>query len=228
MVPMRITMEGYVPALPLRMIAAGVADKVGLSLLVLANGRVEAGNFPNNEVRERDLVWDWNAPGSPARDFLNVFERLNREAGGRLWLTESSSNFTPESLNAQRWQIPQPETPPGMNDTTLEDDLATAFAGLNGRATITRLRADLLGRMLDRDLQLSASALGTRSRTYRYGDVRNTPAPPTCGNDAPGFSSGELRCSATPGTTAGSALSGLAVGLLGAALAVRRRRRATA
>ncbi len=43
MQPVRVTMEGYVPSLPLRMIAAGVADKVGLSLVVFANSRTEAG-----------------------------------------------------------------------------------------------------------------------------------------------------------------------------------------
>lgn len=225
MVPMRITMEGYQPSLPLRMIAAGVADKVGLSLLVIASGRIEATNFPNGEIREQDLVWDWNAPGSPARDYLAAFDRLNREAGGRLWLTESSQSFSRSSLESQRFQIPEPTTPPAMGDTTLDDDLNVAFQGLGSRATVTRLRADLQGRMLDRDLALGASELGPRSRTYRYGDVRNTPAPPSCGNDAPTFSSGELRCTARPGDFGSRGTALLSLGLLGLSVTVLRRRR---
>ncbi|MFO0624422.1 MAG: DUF2330 domain-containing protein [Polyangiales bacterium] len=225
MVPMRITMEGYQPALPLRMIAAGVADKVGLSLLVIANGRMEASNFPNGEVRPQDLVWDWNNPGSPARDFLNAFDRLNREAGGRLWLTESSMRFSSASLAAQRWQIPEPATPPAMGDATLDDDLRVAFEGLGSQATITRMRADLQGRMLDRDLQLSASTLGVRSRNYNYGDVRNTPVP-TC-NTAPNFADGGIRCAAQPGVGSAGAGAWLSLGVLGLC-AARLRRRATA
>jgi hypothetical protein len=226
MVPMRITMEGYQPSLPLRMIAAGVADKVGLSLLVIATGRMEAMNFPNGEVRPQDLVWDWNSPGSPARDFLAAFDRLNREAGGRLWLTESAMPVSPTSLASQQWQIPTPTTPPAMGDTTLADDLRVAFEGLGSQATITRMRADLQGRMLDRDLQLSASALGTRSRTYNYGDVRNTPVP-TC-NGAPNFSDGGIRCAAQPGMGASGSAGLLSLGALGLCAAILRRRAKTA
>jgi hypothetical protein len=226
MVPMRITMEGYQPSLPLRMIAAGVADKVGLSLLVIATGRMEAMNFPNGEVRPQDLVWDWNTPGSPARDFLAAFDRLNRESGGRLWLTESATRFTPASLAAQRWQIPDPVTPPAMGDATLDDDLSVAFEGLGSQATITRMRADLQGRMLDRDLQLAASALGNRSRTYNYGDVRNTPVP-TC-NGAPNFSDGGIRCAAQPGMGATGSAALLSLGALGLCAAILRRRAKTA
>jgi len=222
MVPMRITMEGYQPSLPLRMIAAGVADKVGLSLLVISSGRMEAMNFPNGEVRSQDLVWDWNNPGSPARDYLAAFDRLNREAGGRLWLTESAMPFTPASLASQRWQIPDPATPPAMGDTTLDDDLRVAFEGLGSQAIITRMRADLQGRMLDRDLALSASALGNRSRNYNYGDVRNTPVP-TC-NSAPTFADGGIRCSAQPGMGAAGSGVTLSLGVLGLCAAVLRRR----
>lgn len=62
MQPVRVTMEGYVPRLPLRMIAAGVADKVGLSLVVFSDARIEASNFPNGEAllrRELHLGLGW-------------------------------------------------------------------------------------------------------------------------------------------------------------------------
>ena len=80
MVPMRITMEGYQPSLPLRMIAAGVADKVGLSLLVFNESRVETANFPNAAFRDEDFVYDWNAPPPDlARVVLNRFDALIKE-----------------------------------------------------------------------------------------------------------------------------------------------------
>lgn len=190
MSPVRVTFEGYQPRLPLRMIAAGVADKVGLSLVVLAPSRIEAENFPNGEVRSSDLVWDWTGPRSPSQDFLNAFERLNNAAGGRLWLTESSTTqdsatWTQYGLNLTRFR---PDAGVSANDAggtmtpvaNVEDDVAVAFQGLGPSPWVTRLRADLLGRMLDRDLTMRASDLGARVRLYEYGEQRNAPTFPGC------------------------------------------------
>src|SRR5581483_3680246 len=83
MSPVRVTLPGYVPTLPLRMISAGVADKVGLSLIVVAPSRMETQNFPNGELTAGDLTYDFNIPTNPATDFLNAFESHNRAAMGR-------------------------------------------------------------------------------------------------------------------------------------------------
>lgn len=58
MQPIRVTTRGYNPVLPLRMIAAGIADKVGLTLMVVADGRVEAHGFRNERIplSERPLT----------------------------------------------------------------------------------------------------------------------------------------------------------------------------
>lgn len=91
MSPIRVTLDGAQPVLPLRMIAAGVADRVGISLVVISASRYEAQNFPNGEIAEGDLTWDFSRPGSPAADFLNAFNALNRANGDRLWLTETAT-----------------------------------------------------------------------------------------------------------------------------------------
>jgi hypothetical protein len=256
MSPVRVTFEGNMPRLPLRMIAAGVADKVGISLVVLANSRMEAMNFPNGELSDNDFTWDWNQQNSPARDFLNAFERLNNANGGRVWLTESST-----AQQRARWlsavsQIPGPSRDAGvpegdagvMMPSDPMVDVGVAFEGLGNTATVTRLRADLLGRMLDRDLELAASTRGERGQFYRYGNELNRPTFPPCPVDAgvsrtdagtpsvdagtvqppaPQESSGGLACAARPGTHGAGAMGamGLLAVSLGAAFTARRRRR---
>ncbi len=101
MSPIRVTTPGYQPTLPLRMIAAGVADRVGLQLLVLADSRIAAQNFPNGEILETDLVYDFNAPTDPVTDFLAAFRRINVANANRVWLTESSVRWIATALVSQ-------------------------------------------------------------------------------------------------------------------------------
>jgi len=55
--PVRVVTPGADPSLPLRMVAAGVGQSVGLTLYVLGEGRYQAQNFPNAIVDEKKLVW---------------------------------------------------------------------------------------------------------------------------------------------------------------------------
>ncbi len=237
MSPVRITTPGYSPSLPLRMIAAGTADKVGLLLMIVAQSRIEAMNFPNGEILPEQLVWDFNAPTVPAQDFQRAFDALNLQSGGRLWLTESAGAQS-------RWTVERavqsvrcgPSGGPGGcgvgGPGVVGDDAQVAFHTLGTQATVTRLRADLAAITLDRDLLLAASDRPEHSRVHRYGVVRNRPPEfPPCGSER-SSSSAFVRCSvgAVPG--AGPQWpAGLAVvaGLAGmVALGRRRSRRADA
>ncbi|MEZ4390455.1 MAG: DUF2330 domain-containing protein [Polyangiales bacterium] len=252
MSPIRVTMEGYQPSLPLRMIAAGVADKVGLQLMVVSTGRVEAMNFPNGELRDSDFVWDWARPGNPSADYLAAFNQLNRANGGRLWMTESAQRFERTSLESiARNQGGDSEGPGAGGDAGAPvdpaDDVRVAFTGLGETAMVTRLRADMEGRMLDRDLALAASDRGERARLYQYGTIVNPEAAAQCqnglggsgtgtgagtaggggtsvnGGSTPTMSSGGIRCAALPGLPSGNAAL-LSLTVLGLAAARLRRR----
>ena len=221
MTPIRVTTPGLNPTLPLRMIAAGVADKVGLLLMVLASSRYEAMNFPNGMITPAQLTYDFNAPTTPADDFRRAFEALNLSNQNRLWLTESSGDvdrFTVERAS----QIGGGRVPVG-GATVTSDDAQVAFQGIGANATLTRLRADLGASGLDRDLQLMASDLGVKDRVHTYGVVRNTPPP--CGWES-GPRAEFLGCTVTPGMK-GSSGGLLVAGLAGLGLAWRRRRRST-
>jgi len=169
MTPVRVSVPGYMPTLPLRMIAAGVTDRVGLSLIVIADARVEAQNFPNDEIHEADLVWDWNTPGDPARDYLNAFNLVNERNAGRAWVTESG-----QTLASRVWDSAVDAVPrPSGASTNPHDDVRIAFENLGANPFTTRLRADLPARALDRDLMMAARDSTMRSRFYSYGRVLN-------------------------------------------------------
>ncbi len=186
MVPGRVTLDGYQPRLPLRMIAAGVADRVGLSLTVFAEARIEAMNFPNLELSNDDFTYDWN---SPPRDFsslfVDTFNARNRAMGDRLWLTESSTQQNATNLSFLAQRLPSrtgfgPDAGVSMSPTSPTEDVAVAFEGIGATAMMTRMRADLPARALDRDLDLAASDRGPRDRFYQFGRVLNRPMYLTC------------------------------------------------
>lgn len=213
MQPVRVSVPGATPLLPLRMISAGAGDKVGLLLMVIAPSRMEAMGWPNGELRNDDLAYDYNAPSiDPGADFLRAFRVRNVASGERLWLTESSqvlSRFVvSNSMQSLRGTLPT---------TMSADDVERAFEGLGDQANITRMRAELGMSALDRDLQLQASDLGLRDTLYSYGVLRNRPADPLpCGYVE------YQGCSARPGPV--SAWSSLVALAALAALRLRRRR----
>jgi hypothetical protein len=213
MQPVRVSVPGATPLLPLRMISAGAGDKVGLLLMVIAPSRMEAMGWPNGELRNDDLTFDYNAPSTdPGADFLRAFRVRNVASGERLWLTESSqvlSRFVvSNAMQSLRGTLPS---------TMSADDVERAFEGLGDQANITRMRAELGMGALDRDLQLQASDLGLRDTLYSYGVLLNRPADPLpCG-----FVEYQ-GCSARPGRV--SAWSSLIALAALAALRLRRRR----
>jgi hypothetical protein len=182
MQPVRITFPGYVPTLPLRMIAAGVADKVGLDLMVIANGPMQVEGFATEFILPSQLEWDIGNQRSNYRALFNGILARNR---GRVWVTESTmtlegptmsfagsegparsgldggvievftgvSDAGAEFINTDR--LLQPGRVP-MENTRADPyvDRRIAFAHLGTRATLTRLRTELDRNALDQDLRL--------------------------------------------------------------------------
>lgn len=255
MSPVRVTVPGYAPTLPLRMVAAGIADKVGLSLLVIGNSRFEATNYPNGEVSNNDLTWDWNASPAqvPADDFRAAERAIFTRTAGRGWITESampqSAGFLQNLAMNARFAIQGsgPVCPPGSGagDGGVEDggspmgtcvepdpatDMQVALAGLsNGDITVTRMRAELSSVLLDRDLQLGPTAVpSVRDRSYQYGVIRNAPPePPPCANPSPARPTvSPIRCTTVPAAPSTVGLMGFAMFAAAAARVVRRKKTA--
>lgn len=138
MSPVRVTSPGAQPFLPLRMVAAGVSDKVGLTLVVVSSSRMEAMNFPNTEVDSANLTYDFstgNSDSALATSFRNAESAAARPYSGRAWLTESSVSVNSSALQQQASQL----------DFSRPDGGVRADAGLRPDAAPPRLDASADG-----------------------------------------------------------------------------------
>lgn len=84
--PVRIVTPGADPTLPLRMVAAGVGARVGITLYVIGEGRYHPQNFPDSQVDwESDLTW---SRASNRSNYQDLATEAMAQSGGRAWLTE--------------------------------------------------------------------------------------------------------------------------------------------
>jgi hypothetical protein len=220
--PVRVRYPGANTVLPLRMVAAGVADKVGIKLWVFGEGRYEAMNFPNATIPPGALVWDFATRRS---NYLDVFGSTVRALGGRAWVTEAA-----EPARALEGAFENAFGDPTMmaDRIAAREDFDLAVRSLR-QPTVSRLRADLAAVNLDRDLQLQASSgAPTVSRFLQATrSVNRTPCPTDdglySGTDASRAGRG-FECDAAAGGSPRGVAAGL-LGLLAAGLLARRRAR---
>jgi hypothetical protein len=175
MEPIRISFEGSSPSLPLRMIAAGTGAKVGLKLFVIGDGRWEAKNFPNAQIADNDLTWDFAAMGA---NYNQVFISKLAENGGRTWVTEMSDEIARTQLFSG---LPTGTTENDAGATvfakdTDETEIERAFPG-KANVHVTRLFAELPQSALGTDLELQASTAGKLTRTRNVTNTKNHPCP---------------------------------------------------
>jgi len=153
MQPVRIRYSTANMVLPLRMVAAGIADKVGITLWVFGSGRYESANFANGVVNPRSVFWNWTTSTS---NYLDVFrETQNALSNGRSWITE----YAQPSNNIQ-WFFTSGSGPFPRDGGLPEDpsaDWNLATRNNSSDVWVTRMRSDLAARFLDADLQLQAS-----------------------------------------------------------------------
>ncbi len=95
MVPIRVSWKGLTPSLPLRMSAAGVDQKVGIKLFVIADARWKTKNFPTFSVDPSGLTWDFNTQKS---DYVEIRDAMAATFEGRAFALESSIDVAKSSL----------------------------------------------------------------------------------------------------------------------------------
>lgn len=84
--PVRVVTPGADPTLPLRMVAAGVGARVGITLYVIGEGRYHPQNFPDAQVDwESELTWSRSSNRS---NYQDLAAEAMAQSGGRAWLTE--------------------------------------------------------------------------------------------------------------------------------------------
>ena len=120
--------------LPLRMVAAGTGDFVGITLYVIAEGRYEAADFNNKvNVDFSKLAWDWHSSLDTSQGTSNYAAlRLQALAGGdgKNWLTSFAAKgaFTKSYVGGvgpaaglQHPSAPHPLRAPSTARRTIQD-----------------------------------------------------------------------------------------------------------
>ncbi len=175
MKPVRVSMPGASPVLPLRMVAAGTGASVGITLWTLGDGRWEPQNFPKFVVSEKELIWTW---AENASNFKTLRAKKNGELGGSAWEIESSilsstysiagsirsiarygtQNSWQEGDLADEYPVVKDEKGSVVTDAeaNFQDDMGHLF-GNKASIRVTRMRADLPQVSLASDLALQAS-----------------------------------------------------------------------
>ncbi len=190
MQPIRIRYNSMNVVLPLRMVGAGIGDKVGIVLWVFGMGRWEAANFANGTIETSQLVWNWNTNAS---NYTDVFNRAQSENGGRTWITEVSGLASSLQTNfASR-----------MSDAGRDDWNLATDNNANG-IWITRMRTELTAASLDNDLLLRSNTSNLRVSNVHFvtRSIGDNPTPVCAANPPQGYAGSAgagIHCAARPG-----------------------------
>lgn len=248
--PVRVTSKGPTVVLPLRMVTAGVASSVGITLWTVAQGRYEPQNFPLFYIPTSEIGWSWAQGRSNYTDL-----RLEKAKPfvGRGFELESSVEIPTGVFPASQSSsgFPSPVSPSYENDyrlppdvagnkspsQLLSEDLAALFSDQFGTTSrVTRVRADLSKAALSEDLVLSASveqiALSpTRTIT---GELDEPICPVWVGCEQNGSAPRSIaiqrstnHCSSSGALVPGEAWAAASFGFVALAFARRRRSRVT-
>jgi len=240
--PISVTSTGASVSLPLRMVAAGTGNTVGITLWVIAGGRYEPQNFKFFAIAPSDLVWDWSRNIS---NYTTLQALIEAASNNTAWQIESSLVLLPYTIENILLQDPMASdyavsssappsftAPPpdgGIGPTPIEarqQDLATLFPSGASSVTITRMRADLSQAALATDLVLRAAAdQSVSSNNYQVTRSINAPSCPSCRCDSHGSSGCAASSSEPPGGGLFASFAGLAGAALFGARARRKRRR---
>ncbi|MEP7122980.1 MAG: DUF2330 domain-containing protein [Byssovorax sp.] len=193
--PVRVTMPGASPVLPLRMVAAGTGVTTPVSLFVMAEGRYEASNMPDFVIHQEQLVWDWDTMSSN----YSMLKKTTFDASqGQAWLVEAGEPFSSYGLSSSLTDLAQ-YNPIGSGyadengagaDAAVQADLTTLLGTLDPASVwITRLHGELSRQALATDLTLGAAAdqtpvLRTLQATVTKGTAPACPVYPPCSDSS--------------------------------------------
>lgn len=159
--PVRVTMPGAAPSIPIRLLAAGTGELTEVTLWIVSDGKYVPANAPVASISEGDLVWDFATDSS---NYAAVRKEKLAAENGLAYLVEASRPYSD-------WEIKSPlqylvDSDPaksgygadaGAAQAGLDGDMAAVFGTLGDSPWITRLTADLSREALLEDLALTAA-----------------------------------------------------------------------
>ncbi len=133
MQPVRVVTKGADPTLPLRMVAAGVGPRVGITLWVISEGRYQPQNFPVALLEDKALRWDRIQSKS---NYETLSQEIMGRENGRTWLVEYADRPQTQSYS-DPFAFPNggPSYSPtgsafGSNNSPYSPGLADTYYGL--------------------------------------------------------------------------------------------------
>lgn len=196
--PVRVTMPGGSPVLPLRMVAAGTGKITPVTLWVMGEGRYETVNMPSFTLSSDQLIWDWDTMSSN----YSMLKKTTFDASqGKAWLVEAGEPFSTFFLQDSLTFLAQSDpVNSGYADEmgqgaelALKDDLDALFGTLDPTSVwITRLHGELSRQALLTDLTLGASSNQDPvnrflQATKTKGTAPTCPMFPPCGSGSGGI-----------------------------------------
>ena len=226
MQPVRVSMPGMNPTFPLRMVAAGVSDSVGLELFVFGEGRYGPTNFGSSEVAREELTFDWD---TLRFNYDEAYLVAAAEHEGRTWVTE----FAGEPTQVADYVSYDDDGEPHF----ARDDWAIVRESVEA-PYLSRLTANLAVADLGEDLILGASEGGDLPAQITVTNELNRQPDAVCPQRVCGDTSptnggpsevgwrggrGDGLCAVQSGRESGAGF-GAALLIAGLALSLRRRR----
>ena len=202
--PVRVTMPGGSPVLPLRMVAAGTGVTTPVSLWVMGEGRYEPANMPSFTIQSDQLVWDWDSMSS---NYSMLKKTTFDVSQGKAWLVEAGEPFSPYFLQDTLGSLAENDpVSSGYADemgngapAALLADLAALQGTLDPSSLwVTRLHSELSRQALLTDLTLGASSNQMPVERFLQATKEKGTAPtcpqfppcPTSGGSGGGFPTG--------------------------------------
>jgi MYXO-CTERM domain-containing protein len=167
--PVRIDMDGAVPSVPIRLLAAGTGDLTQVTLWVVSDGKYLPKNAPVATIASSELEWDFATDSS---NYDAVRKAKLAASGGLAYLVEQGlQREASEFRNPLEELVNSDPLNSGYGPTQLEaengffSDMDAMYGYLSNSPWITRLSADLSREALKTDLVLEAAA----DQTPAYG-----------------------------------------------------------
>ena len=167
MQPVRVVTQGADPTLPLRMVAAGVGQQVGVLLYVIAEGRYEVPAFSNGEIHDAQLTWNAGTNQSNYSQLSDAFMTSGPKPGV---LTEFAGHaFSRDFVNpnGNGFRSPGQFVPGCASGSGLADAYGCAVA--TAAATSSNAKCD--GGASPGDLRDSAAAFDDASTSEAGADA---------------------------------------------------------
>jgi MYXO-CTERM domain-containing protein len=173
--PLRITMTGASPSIPIRLLAAGTGDLTAVTLWIVSEGKYLPGNAPVLSISEDELVWDF-ATGSSNYDAVRAQKLAASDGLG--YLVEGARQYADFEIRDPLQQLVDADpvqsgygATPAEAQMALDADMDDLFGTLGTEPWVTRLSADLSREALANDLMLTAAA--DQSPVYGAYSVQN-------------------------------------------------------